>query len=120
MDIIYSYTWDNAIEDGIFVEVTGLAKSWGYTIPVAITNTLFCKYIKGETEDETNRKCSSLLLSLYAKIKSSKTEGDFIEFFEDFENSLMSEATTKVWAKIEGRSPKNPAPVMTIMLPEDY
>ncbi len=39
-DIVYSYTREQALEDGVLVDVSELAKEAGFTVPVAITSTV--------------------------------------------------------------------------------
>lgn len=41
MEIIYSYTRAQAIEDGVLVDVSNIAKSVGYRCPVALTCQLW-------------------------------------------------------------------------------
>jgi len=45
MDVIYSYTRKQAIEDGLLVDVTQMAREAGFTVPVAITKTVWDEYI---------------------------------------------------------------------------
>src|ERR1019366_7436165 len=40
-DVIYSYTRKQAIEDGVLVDITEMAKEAGIKYPVAITSTAF-------------------------------------------------------------------------------
>jgi len=42
-NVIYSYTREQAIEDGFLVDVTPLARESGFRIPVAITNGVHAK-----------------------------------------------------------------------------
>jgi len=121
-DFISCYTWDDAVADGFFVEVTGLAKQWGFHIPVAITSTLFASYIrvgvegKGEDEQLTNNLIILLLVELRDAIKLSEDgNGSQLAFEVKFDKEPV-----KLLATIEGRNPNNREPVMTIMLPEDY
>jgi hypothetical protein len=44
--IIFSYTRKQAIEDGVLVDVTELAREEGYRIPVAMTGTLYGEAIR--------------------------------------------------------------------------
>ncbi|MHB8880408.1 MAG: DUF6573 family protein [Thermodesulfovibrionales bacterium] len=51
-DMIFSYTRKQAIEDGVLVDVTYLATQEGYIYPVAMTRTLFEKYIRPDSTAE--------------------------------------------------------------------
>lgn len=60
-DIIYSYTRAQAIDDGVLIDVTELAKEAGFVVPVAVTNGVWAgvvvppKKAKERGEDETGR-----------------------------------------------------------------
>src|ERR1039458_9449603 len=43
-NVIYSYTRKQAIEDGVLVDITEMAKEAGIKYPVAITSTAFFGY----------------------------------------------------------------------------
>jgi hypothetical protein len=120
-NIISCYTWDDAVADGTNVPVTGLAKQWGFHIPVAITSNLFASHIrvgvegKGEDERLTNNMIILLLVELRDAIKLSEDgNGTQLAFEITFDKEPV-----KLLATIEGRNPNNREPVMTIMLPED-
>ena len=44
-EVIYSYTRKQAIEDGVLVDITEMAKEAGIKYPVAITSTAFFGYV---------------------------------------------------------------------------
>ena len=121
MDLISVYTWDNAVADGTFVEVTGLAKKWGFKIPVAITRNLYSTHLKQlwpdgtENEHATNKMIALLLVELHQAIKEHKEPNNMITF-----DANLKDGGVTVWASIEGRSPSTSEPAMTILLPEDY
>lgn len=116
-DYISVYTRQNAIDDGIFIDVTEVAKRWGFKIPVAITANLFNTHIKRNTEAETNKRLLVFLGVLRMKINESKEEGSMLCTQIAF---LGSEDLTDVWAVVEPQSPDDPSPAMNVMLPEDY
>lgn len=39
--VIFAYTREMAINDGVLVDVTSVARTWGYNFHVAMTDTLF-------------------------------------------------------------------------------
>lgn len=43
---IYSYSREQAIQDGVLIDITGIAKEAGFKWPVAITDTLYHQYIE--------------------------------------------------------------------------
>jgi hypothetical protein len=44
-DLIYSYTRQQALADGVLVDATSLAREAGFVFPVALTETLYHSYI---------------------------------------------------------------------------
>ena len=121
-DIIYAYTWDDACDDGTFVNVSRLAKGAGFTLPVAITNNLYVTHLEGKTDNDTDLRTNTLLMLLAIHIKGLKEQGKAATNRIVYHASFGSdeEGVTEVWVNIEARCPKNPEPVMTIMLPSDY
>jgi len=115
-DIISVYTRQQAIEDGSFIDVTGVAKKNGFTIPIALTTNLFHSHIKSDNDALTNRRLHLFLLILYKKIVESDKSDNMLCTSFDFGDGKQ----TKVWAVIEPQSPTDPSPAMNIMLPEDY
>lgn len=113
-NIISCYTWDDAVRDGTFVEVTGLARNWGFNYPIAITRSVF-SLCEAETEYQTSNNIVRLLLNLKEVIQSMNKDVDKLSFKHIFDDKKIM-----VWTSIEGRSPQNPEPVMTIYLPEEH
>lgn len=114
-DVIFCYTWDDAVKDGTFVEVTGLAKEWGFKIPVALTRSVYDLCI-GFDGMQTNRNITRLLLSTLKAIRDSSSKD---ESLLTYKHSFKDEEI-EVWASIEGRNTENPEPVMTILQPSEW
>ena len=59
MEVISSYSRAQAIEDGVLVDVSQQAREAGFTVPVAMTDTLFNGYIvpddRAECQDVNGR-----------------------------------------------------------------
>lgn len=116
-DVISVYTRQQAIDDGIFVDVSGIAHKCGFIVPVALTSNLFNTHIKHEDESETNRRLNVFLLLMYRNmITNAKADDTFFSTNIKFDG----EKETEVWAVIEGQSPSDPTPAINIMLPQDY
>jgi len=119
-NVIYSYTRAQAIEDGMFVDVTETAKEAGFKYPVAITRNLYETHIvptkdqKKAGQDEQGRLWDTLWM-LFVAIKSGKSDGNMTEY-----SVLFSGKTVKIWAFCEALAPDDPRPCITIMKPEDY
>lgn len=111
-DIVYAYTWDDAIRDGVFIDVSGIAKTWGFNLPVAVTSNIAHRLC----EDHEDVICESLLGVLIGLTRKAINE------MEDPDRNNMvffKVAGEDCMAVIEARSPQNPEPIMTIMLMED-
>jgi uncharacterized protein DUF6573 len=57
-DIVFTYTRKEAIDDGVLIDITDQAKESGFKIPVAVTDTLYNKYLNPSEELE---KCGQSL-----------------------------------------------------------
>ena len=128
-DIIYAYTWDDACDDGTFVNVSGTAKGAGFTMPVAITRTLFDKIMEcssmnlNEGMKDMRLNAFLMLLAIHIKelIKKGKADSNRIKYYATLDYHMFEDnEVTETWVNIEARSPQNPEPAMTIMLPSDY
>ena len=115
-DIIYSYTRQDAIADGVFIDVTETSKEAGIKYPVAITSNLYHKYINPKTmstgQDEKGRLWDVLWMF---SVEARKAKSSFIKF-----KVIFSRKTVELWAVCEAQSPTDPSPAINIMLPEDY
>jgi len=130
MELIYSYSWEDAVKDGTKIEITELAKQWGFKIPVAVSIGLFSEHLKAHCEDyteeentkETDNNIICVLLSLMEKIKWIKENKPSTQdhTFLTFEIKFGNKEDLKCFCSLEGRSPENPEPVMSIYLPEEY
>ena len=119
LEIIYSYSRAQAIEDGVLIDVTETVKKAGIIYPTAITNGLYSQYIVPEpilqeSEDTINIRILSVLYSLISAIKESKKNHSYIFFTAPivFPNGQHVEA--RLWASVGGGD--NGEPVITVML----
>ena len=49
-DVVFTYTRKEAIEDGVLVDLTDIAKESGFKVPVAVTDTVFHTYLDPDEE----------------------------------------------------------------------
>jgi len=114
-NVIYSYTRQNAIEDGIFVDVTATAHESKLAFPVVIVTTnLFHTHIKPSDEmedEEVNIRLAKLINTVRGAVEKTLQE-DPNEGMITLEHTFDKEAI-KVWAFIEDNG-------LNIILPEDY
>lgn len=117
-DIISTYTRQDAIRDGTFIDVTQTARNCGFIIPVALTSNLYNTFIKsGRGEDSTANNLNVFLKELYQKIRANKNPDDRLLYLQF---NFDANGHTDVWVAIEAQSPDDPSPALNVMLPEDY
>src|SRR5665213_2796396 len=77
-EVIHRYTRQQAIEDGILVDVTVDACEAGFKYPVSVTEGVWSKYVKVpvhvQGQDERGRLWDILWMCRYAIAKSSGSE----------------------------------------------
>ncbi len=111
-EIISWYGREEAVEDGVLVDVSDMAKIAGIRYPVAITKTIWEKYINFPDKDE---RLWNLLWEF--RIKALHNQTDQLSFNMSFEVNGKRELVI-IWAVC---SPGDLfEPVITIMTPEDY
>lgn len=108
MNHVHSYTREQAIEDGVLVDFSVLAKEAGFSIPVAFTQGLMSDI---GTDDIYGKAWDILFL---AAIAARKSKGSMTTF-----KVTVGKKIVDIWAIISGEGPGG-APVVTIMRPEDY
>lgn len=117
MDIVYSYTRKQAIEDGVLIDVTETAKEAGFVIPVAVTNGLYSEYLEPsqslkERGQSVNGRLWDVLFMLYLKIHNCPKANTVI-YKVAFEKENGCTADVNLKAVIDGGD--NGSPVLTIM-----
>jgi len=124
-EIVSKYTNEDAIRDGVFLDVNtltpskGIAKEAGYKYPVYVTSNLFTTWI--ESEDEANGQSTEGRLwdVLYMSVRTGKDEGNMRTFQVRFAQGRRQRVVT-LWAVCEPFSDSDPKPIVKIMLPADY
>ena len=118
-DIISRYTRAEAIEDGTLIDLTKEAAVIGYKIPVAVTATLYHRYLNPDEEamdlgQTLQGRIHDLLTDLIHEIRKDGTRCR-VRITESF---LMNEKTIdkpQIDCAIDGGDDGNP--VITIMFP---
>ncbi len=109
-EVIYRYTRAQAIADGMLIDVTGMAKTLGFKIPVAVTQGVWADHVSA-TDIITEKlrstierqRLSDLLIQAYVSARAAKS--DRIDIFG------------RVIALCHGGDEAEP--VVTIMFPEE-
>lgn len=119
METTYSYTRQNAIDDGMLTDVSGTSEAIeaGFKIPVCLTDSVFglCQVpegLEGE-QDYKGRLWDTLYLAVFAfKRAEDKT---LVPFEVSYQMAKPKRAeVVKLWLTFEGNEG------FTVMLPEDY
>ena len=121
-DVIYSYSRADALADGVLVDVSGIAKEAGFTLPVAVTDNLSHSYIMPsldlakEGQSPAGRLWDTLSVLRYA-IKASPST-DRLSLSVLFKMNPDAEPIPVELLAICGPGDFS-EPVITIMLPGD-
>jgi len=117
-DVIYTYTRRQAIEDGVLIDVSNLARQAGYKWPVALTSHLYQTYINPSNSLDGQSDIGRLWDVLNVlRLKAQNSSGTIVLFQVSFlmEIDRMEEITLKA---IAGPGDEG-EPVITIMTPEE-
>lgn len=84
-DLIHSYTRAQAIDDGVLVDVSDVAKEAGFKLPVAITRAAWARYVevprglelRGQSVDG---RLWDVLFMLHVAIKRQQGKGSELQF----------------------------------------
>ena len=121
-EVIYSYSRAQAIEDGVLVDVTSVAREAGIGFPVAITRAVFEQCVAvppgAESQDERGRLWDVVWM-LRANIH--RTSGDRCDYQLYVRNHNRARLTRRDLVTLKAIcGPGDTAePVITIMLPDE-
>lgn len=121
-EVISSYSRAQAIEDGVLVDVSTVAKEAGIKFPVAMTATVWGQYVEVPAgvgcQDETGRLWDILWMFRCA---AAKFDGDTLLFKLYVRNHNRERLTRQdlVTLKAICGPGDNGEPVVTIMAPEE-
>lgn len=123
MECIYSYTREQAIADGVLVDVSDLARESGFTVPVAVTQGLYEGTFNPTEEEKSLGQSASgrlwdALFMLYMTIKGSKRSSSRIDY-----KIGVYRGNPPRYEEVDIKSVIGPGdagePVITIMLPHE-
>lgn len=117
-EVISSYSRADAIEDGVLIDVSAVAKEAGISFPCCVTVGVWAEYVKVpakvECQDESGRLWDILYMLKHA-IKTSRSGGSRIDFSLLVRNTNRAPKPVKLYALCGPGD--NLEPVITIMLP---
>lgn len=121
-DIVFSYTRKEAIEDGVLIDVSTMAKEAGITSPVAVTVDLYEKYLNPSEkltshfgQSYSGRLWDTLSMCCLAAIRRNTALINFSVAFLMKENEEPQIVTLKAMA----HGGDDGELVITIMLPHE-
>ena len=121
-NVISIYTRAQALQDGVLIDVSELAREAGFRWPVAVTDHLYHSYIVpalalvAEGQSITGRLWDALLVLRHA-IRSSKDD-TYLRFSVLFQMSPGAAPIPIELVSVAGPG-DNGSPCLTLMLPED-
>jgi hypothetical protein len=122
-EVIYSYMRKQAIEDGVLIDVSELARETGIKYPVAVTSTVYYEYIV--PDDQLIKDGQSVEGRLWdvlwmLRINAQKNASAIMLFSVLF---VMPSGNNTQMAKVELKAVCGPGdmgePVITIMRPDE-
>ena len=125
-NIIYQYSRQQALSDGMLVDVSSTAREAGFTIPVAVTEAVWSRYIDWSEEDtqrQTIQDCTGrlwdVLWMLRLSIKHHTTAAILSYRLSVVPRDGKSRKATLTTLKSIISGGDNGEPVITIMLPDE-
>ena len=121
-NIIFSYTRQKALEDGVQVDVSDLAREAGIRFPVFLTRTVFDAYVaippKVEGQDEEGRLWDILWMLRVAIAKASSV-GDRLSFSLYVRNDNRRPRLVQLVAVCGALDIDDSQPSITVMMPDE-
>jgi hypothetical protein len=113
-EILFSYSRAQAIADGALIDITELAKPFGFRFSVAITSGLYAELTAGCGDDaaEQQSRLNVLLVTLRAEIAQTGSHSDRADL-------LISHPKAPVAAYALCGPGDTAEPVITVMLPHE-
>ena len=125
-EIIHCYTREQAISDGVLVDVTDVAKNMGFKIPVALTDTVYADCVSWSQkdsdqqthQDESGRLKDVLMMAFLGARR--QIDNDTVSFqMLRIKRNGRSKFPDLVELKMMVSGGDNGEPVVTIMFPDE-
>ena len=120
--VIYAYTRSQAVADGFQVEITKVAVEAGIRFPVFLTRAVYDSYVTVPPgvagQDEAGRLWDVLWLLRFA-IRKAQTGQDRLPFALYVRNDNLRPRLVKLVAMCGPLDIDDPAPAITVMLPDE-
>ena len=113
-DVVFEYSRKQALEDGVLVDISSLAKEAGIRFPVAVTRSVFSILEDTSTPGQDFKGRAWDMLMIF-RMQARTSQGDEIHFTPLFVlNGKTKPEPVAMWAKCGPGD--DMAPVITIML----
>lgn len=122
-DYIFKYTRQMALEDGVLIDVSEIAKEFGIKMPCALSAALFadCVFVNKPPSDEVKHMETQRMAMLFTKFALSISKNFDTDRFSFelpyFDYSINKSITATVIAALHGDDEGEPC--MTMMFPSD-
>jgi len=118
-EVIFAYTRAEAIADGVLIDVSEMAKEAGFKYPVALTSTVYAKYVEVPQgisgQDETGRLWDILNMLRFGAAKSRGEAEILFQLYVRNDNRKPKLITLKSVC-----GPNDDAtPCITVMMPDE-
>jgi len=121
-EVIYSYSRAQAIDDGVLVDVSEVAREAGITFPTAMTRSVYEKYVVippgVQCQDESGRLWDVVFM-LSMALRANRKATDTIRYQLHVRNDNRDRTPPLVTLKGVCGPGDNAEPCVTIMLPEE-
>ena len=120
-DLVFAYTRAEAIADGVLVDVSEMAKEAGFKYPVALTSTVYARYVEVppgvEGQDKEGRLWDILNMLLFA-VRQSRGKSELLFKLYVLVKAGDVEPTLVTLKSVCGPS-DDATPCITIMMPDE-
>jgi hypothetical protein len=123
---VFTYRREQALKDGILIDVTKMAQKAGFTIPVAITDTVWSTFIvwtDNDTQQQTYQDTNGRLWDVLSMLRFSIGSGQKANCIHYKLNIVPRDGRTKkaklTLLKAAIGAGDNGEPVITVMLPNE-
>jgi Family of unknown function (DUF6573) len=115
-EVISTYSREQALEDGVLVDVSAMAKEAGFKVPVAVTSALWSLLEPSSMDEGLGQSVEGRLWDVLAVLRASARGGDAVVF-----DVLVASGEGTHPVRLKGIiGPGDHAePVITIMLPDE-
>jgi hypothetical protein len=116
----FTYTAEEAMNDGILFDVSDMGKEAGFLYKVRITTGVYelvtPNKIAKQYGQSFDGRLWDVLYMAALNIKKTKTDDHIISFQVTFQNGLNLSQTVELWAALDTTS----GPAIHILLPSEY